>query len=130
MGFAVEASHLPRKSRSIPAYSLHRGQVPAIVRNAGCDHHVGLDNSAESREKNDRLIAEWVFRGRQPIEVATPPENGLLIDELLLKFADHANRCSLLHFSNSPSSGLRFWVAYSWWMFVRSNSGIGGWTDE
>ena len=89
-------SHLPRKSVSIPAYSLHRSSGQAIVRISGRDNYLGLHGSPESREKYGRLIAEWLACGRQPIEVVTAPANGLLINELLLKFVDHAERYYLL----------------------------------
>ena len=87
---------MPRKSGSIPAYSLHRSSGQAIVRICGRDHYLGPHNSAESREKYDRLIAEWLASGRQPIEVAATPEIGLLVNELLLKFIDHAEQYYLL----------------------------------
>ena len=87
---------MPRKSGSIPAYSLHRSSGQAIVRIAGHDHYLGLHGSPESREKYDRLIAEWLSKGRQPIAVTVTPECGLLINELLLKFVDHAERYYLL----------------------------------
>ncbi len=83
---------MPRKSGCIPAYSLHRSSGQAIVRIAGHDHYLGLHGSPESREKYDRLIAEWLSQGRQPIAVTVTPECGLLIHELLLKFVDHAER--------------------------------------
>ena len=57
---------------------------------------MGLHDSPESREKYDRLIAEWLACGRQPLEIVTAPANGLLVNELLLKFVDHAERYYLL----------------------------------
>lgn len=63
---------MPRKLGNIPAYSLHRSSGQAIVRISGRDHYLGPHNSPESREKYDRLIAEWLANGRQPLRDTHP----------------------------------------------------------
>ena len=88
----VEDSHMSRKPGNIPTYSLHRASGQAIVRLSGRDHYLGPYDSPESREKYDRLIAEWLANGRQSVETPEASCEGLLINELLLKFVDHAER--------------------------------------
>ena len=87
---------MPRKPGHVPAYSHHRSSGQAIVRISGRDHYLGPHDSPESREKYDRLIAEWLSNGRQPIITSAPLEESLLVNELLLKFVDHAERYYLV----------------------------------
>jgi hypothetical protein len=86
--FGVEVSHISRKSGSIPAYSLHRSSGQAIVRICGHDHYLGPHNSSESREKYDRLIAEWLANCRRSLFIVAAPQEGLLVNEVLLKWED------------------------------------------
>ncbi len=65
---------MPRKPGNVPAYSHHRSSGQAIVRISGRDHYLGPHDSPESREKYDRLIAEWLSNGRQPV-IQIPNEN-------------------------------------------------------
>jgi hypothetical protein len=82
---------MPRKSGNLPAYCLHRRSGQAVVRLCGRDHYLGPYNSTESRENYDRLLAEWLANGRQPTTPVTVQSAGLLINEVLLKFIDHAD---------------------------------------
>lgn len=81
---------MPRKPGGIPAYSLHRASGQAIVRLSGRDYYLGPHGSLESREKYDRLIADWLANGRQAIETSPSTSEALLVNELLLKFVEHA----------------------------------------
>ena len=83
---------MPRTSGNLPAYCLHWRSGQAVVRLSGRDHYLGPYNSAESREKYDRLLAEWLANGRQPTTPVTVQSAGLLINEVLLKFIDHADQ--------------------------------------
>jgi integrase len=47
-----------------PSYRLHRASGQAVVTLAGADHYLGKFGSTESRERYDRLIAEWLANGR------------------------------------------------------------------
>lgn len=70
--------------RRIPTYRLHKPTQQAVVTLDGKDHYLGRHGSPESRGKYDRLIAEWRLR-REP-----DVDEGILIDELIAKFLDHA----------------------------------------
>ncbi len=80
---------MPRPAALIPAYTLHRASGQAIVRLSGRDHYLGPHGTPESRQKYDRLMAEWLTQGR-----STPPPQdsadttGLLVSEVLLRFME------------------------------------------
>jgi integrase len=50
--------------------------------------YLGAPNSAESREKYDRLIAEWMQAGRVYVKPADQP--GISVNEVLLAYRRHA----------------------------------------
>src|SRR5262245_4560023 len=53
-----------RKSPVTPAYRLNKTTGRAVVTLNGVDHYLGRYGSAESRAEYDRIIAEWLARGR------------------------------------------------------------------
>jgi hypothetical protein len=55
---------MPRPAALIPAYTLHKAPSQAIVRLSGHDHYLGPHGTPESRQKYDRLLAEWLAQGR------------------------------------------------------------------
>ena len=55
----------------IPSYRHYKPKDLAVVRIDGHDRYLGKYNSLESREKYDRLIAEWLGNGRNSL-AATP----------------------------------------------------------
>ena len=57
------------KSGSFPTYRLYKRTGQAIVTIDGKDHYLGKHDSAESKAAYDRLISEWLARGR----TASPP---------------------------------------------------------
>lgn len=61
------------KSLRIPAYRLHKPKNLAVVRLDGRDIYLGPYGSDSSREQYDRLIAEWLARGRQSLPEAASP---------------------------------------------------------
>jgi hypothetical protein len=65
---------------------LHRAFRQAIVRLDGGYHHLRPRGSPESHDEYDRLIAECLASGWQSIEAPHTAYEGLLINELLLKF--------------------------------------------
>ena len=54
------------KNNQVPAYRLHEQSDQAIVTLSGKDHLLGPHGSSGSRERYDRLIAEWLANGRRP----------------------------------------------------------------
>ncbi len=55
---------MPKLNGRIPKYSLHKVSGQAVVRLNGTDHYFGMYDSPESRAKYDRLVAEWLAKGR------------------------------------------------------------------
>ena len=81
------------RRKGIPSYCLHRPSGKAVVRVDGRDHYLGPYDSPESRSEYDRVIAEWLARGRQPeFPEAESRVNSLSVNEVLLKFIDYAER--------------------------------------
>ena len=81
------------RRKGIPSYCLHRPSGKAVVRIDGRDHYLGPYDSPESRSEYDRVIAEWLARGRQPeFPEAESRVNSLSVNEVLLKFIDYAER--------------------------------------
>lgn len=74
------------KSRRIPKYRLNKTSGRAVVTLNGVDHWLGKYDSPESREKYDRLLAEWLASGRQSSKASTPD---LTIIELIARFWSH-----------------------------------------
>ena len=68
---------MPKRSR--PSYWLHKPSGQARVRIDGRDIYLGEYGSAESQERYDALVRDWLVR--QSIERFT-----LTVDELCLKF--------------------------------------------
>jgi hypothetical protein len=83
---------MPKLRRSIPSYSLHKRSGQAVVRLAGTDFYLGPFDSPESRERYDRFVAEWLANGRRPPEpkVEAPTDDGLTIDELIVRYLEFA----------------------------------------
>jgi integrase len=77
---------MPRSPR-IPSYRLHKSTGQAVVTLAGRDHYLGTHGSPESREKYQRLLAEYLANNRQvPAERA--PD--LTVAEVLAAYWAHA----------------------------------------
>jgi integrase len=55
---------MPRHTRRIPAYRLHRPSGQAVVTLNYHDHYLGAFGSRASRSEYDRLIGIWLQRGR------------------------------------------------------------------
>ena len=81
------------RRKGIPSYCLHRPSGKAVVRIDGRDHYLGPHDSPESHAEYDRVIAEWLARGRQPeFPVAESKVTSLFVNEVLLRFIDFAER--------------------------------------
>jgi integrase len=74
---------MPRLSNSLPKYRKHRGSGQAIVTLSGVDHYLGPHGTKTSRLEYDRLIAEWLVNGRQPLGVSA---GDLTVEELIVHY--------------------------------------------
>src|SRR5581483_10045575 len=67
----------PKGSVKTPTYRMHKATGQAVVTISGRDYYLGTfgtrQTSPESWDKYDRLIGEWLARGRQGVGT-TPPE--------------------------------------------------------
>jgi integrase len=75
---------MPRTD-SLPKYRKHKASKQAVVTLNGRDHYLGPHGSRSSVKEYDRLVAEWLARGRRSIEVAE-----VTVSELLLAYAQFA----------------------------------------
>lgn len=87
---------MPRLTRKLPSYRLHKGSGQAVVTLDGRDHYLGTFGTPESRAEYDRLMVEWLAARR--LKPPTPDLAGdatpgdITIHELLLAFWRHAER--------------------------------------
>jgi hypothetical protein len=78
---------MPRLSKKLPSYRLHRPSGRAVVTLNGKNHYLGDWSSPESRAEYDRLIGEWLAAGRgRPKAEDIPSPNDLTVSEVLLAF--------------------------------------------
>ena len=75
---------MPRTD-SLPKYRRHKASKQAVVTLNGRDHYLGPHGSRSSVKEYDRLVAEWLARGRRSAEVVDVP-----ISELLLAYTKFA----------------------------------------
>ena len=68
----------------IPSCSLHKASGQAVVRLSGRDHYLGQFGTPEALAAYDRLIAEWLARGRVAPPASTTRE--LTIEDVLARF--------------------------------------------
>jgi integrase len=76
------------KPRRIPKYRLNSTTDRACVELNGHVHWLGQFGSEESRQKYDRLIAEWLANGRHVPE--RKPAADVTVIELIARFWEHA----------------------------------------
>lgn len=62
---------MPARTKSVPKYRKHKASGQAVVTIAGVVHYLGPHRSAVSRRECDRLIAEWLPRGRLAVSLST-----------------------------------------------------------
>jgi integrase len=63
-------------TKKFPSYRMHKASGLAIVTLSGKDIYLGEYGTTESKSKYDRVIAEWICRGRTKTE-ASPTVNSL-----------------------------------------------------
>ncbi|HVT87456.1 MAG TPA: hypothetical protein VHD56_01275 [Tepidisphaeraceae bacterium] len=66
----------------VPSYCVHTARNQAYVRLDGEMIYLGVPDSPQSKEKYDRLIAEWMQAGR--VYVNPADKGGLSVNEVLL----------------------------------------------
>jgi integrase len=76
------------KSPRVPSYCIHTARNQAYVRLNGEMVYLGAPHSPESREKYDRLIAEWMQAGR--VYVKPADKQGISVNEILLAYRRYA----------------------------------------
>ena len=66
LGFGIDRSmHMPiLKSDRLPKYRKHKASGQAIVTLAGKDHYLGPHGTQTSKLEYDRLVAQWLAKGR------------------------------------------------------------------
>ena len=55
---------MPKLLHTVPKYRRHKASGQAVVTFNGRDHYPGRHGSKSSREKYDRLLAEWLTVGK------------------------------------------------------------------
>ncbi len=63
---------MPKLTKKLPSYRLHKRSGQAIVNLSGTDHYLGPHGSAESKAAYDRLISKWLANGRKSIDLSEP----------------------------------------------------------
>jgi integrase len=80
---------MPRLSQTrVPSYRLHKQSGQAIVTLSGRDVCLGKFGTDDSREKYNRLVAEWITSGRQLI----PNKEEITISEVIAAYWEFAQR--------------------------------------
>jgi integrase len=77
-------------SKRIPKYRHHKPSGQAVVTLGGRDHYLGKWQTPESRVEYDRLIAEWLAAGRNPVVASSRAGDviGLSVNEVLLAYVE------------------------------------------
>ncbi len=79
-------------SSRIPKYRLHRPSGQAVARFNGIDYYLGKHGSQESRDEYDRLLGEWMIKGRQPPrKLARSSVGQMTVNELILAYLQFAD---------------------------------------
>jgi integrase len=82
----------PKGSVKTPSLTHHNASNRAVVRIDGRDEYCGPWGSVEAKEKYERLIAEWILRGRQPAadptELGQPPS--FTVSQLIAAYWQHS----------------------------------------
>jgi hypothetical protein len=58
---------MPRLTQAVPRYLKHRASGQAVVSLSGQDFYLGPHGTTASKLEYDRVIAEWLARGRRPL---------------------------------------------------------------
>ncbi len=58
---------MPRLTRRVPSYCRHRASGQAVVTLSGQDFYLGPYGTQVSKREYDRVVAEWLARGRSAL---------------------------------------------------------------
>jgi integrase len=75
----------------IPSYRFHKARGCAVVTVRGRDHYLGEYDSAESREKYNRLVAEYLADRATPASPCPAEPNPITVVELVAHYLRHAH---------------------------------------
>ena len=81
---------MPRLSRTVPRYRKHRASGQALVVLCGQCFYLGPYGTKASKIEYDRLIAEWLARGRRPLTDPVEESGGIAIVELIVRYKRYA----------------------------------------
>ena len=104
---------MPTKLTSkLPKYRHHKARNLVVVHIDGQDFYLGRFDSPVSRERYNRLIAEWLTTGNPPAPRRTrqgeaQPADGPTVNEIILAFFKHADAW-YRRADGSPTGELRF----------------------
>ncbi len=76
---------MPKLSKALPTYRKHKPTGRAVVTLNGRDYYLGLYGSKVSKLEYDRLIGEWLQRGRRPA-AAEPADESLTVVVLCARY--------------------------------------------
>ena len=77
---------MPRLLSRIPRYSKHRASGQAVVTLSGQDFYLGPHGTKASKLEYDRVIAEWLARGRRALNRNQDESGGYTVVELLAAY--------------------------------------------
>ena len=80
---------MPKLNGKIPKYRKHKKSGQAIVTLSGHDHYLGPFGTDVSHREFDRVVNEWLSRGRTALP-SPDGEVGISVNELVLAFMIHA----------------------------------------
>jgi integrase len=82
---------MSKSKNDVPSYRRHRASGRAVVTLNGVDHYLGAWNSPESKAEYDRVVAEWMTRGRRLASrrVAAGKADDMLLKELILGYVSY-----------------------------------------
>ena len=87
-GFQRE-SEMPKLTKKLPSYRLHKRSGHAVVNLSGVDHYLGKHGSPESKAAYDQLISKWLANGRRPIEVEPEPAPEITVARICVAYLEH-----------------------------------------
>ena len=77
---------MPRLVHKLPSYRLHKPSGQAVVSLGGRDVYLGPHSSQTSRAEYDRVVAEWLANGRQPMTSPLDNATPLSVSEVILRY--------------------------------------------
>lgn len=91
----MRRAHLGRlaSSRRVPAYRRHKSTGQAVVTLDGRDFYLGRFGTPDSRAEYDRLVSEWLARGRR----LPRPASDMTVTEVAAAFMEHASEYYVKH---------------------------------